>query len=425
MVHILDTLTRLENKFDNLAIANGQNTPDSLGHRATSHSSASSARPRRSETDGDTQQYPTELQQGYHHLTVPHKIILWPSIYIHLLNSDIQATSDLQYVLQEGTPWFIRQEMSSNQGLLPPEVGLSSFALYRRSPGESESPRIGFTELVAQRIQEQCDAYFNSFNVLTPILNRDVFMSDTMDPILANGFQEGDANSIVVLLVLALGQVAIEGVFERPVSVVNGAPSGIRGGTIQRPPGLEIFNEARRRAGYVANQVTLASVQIQLLTATYYEAAARHIEFWHCTISASMTCLVLIRCQSIDWQTPYGDLVKRAYWTCLISEDLYHLDLDLPRSGIADLEDTVPLPYFHEGGRDIMGFPSNDDKSHFQYNFLAMIALRRLISRIHEAIHEGECLPYSATCALLTVQSLFRTDRTDRRLWRAPSGSRS
>ena len=32
-----------------------------------------------------------------------------------------------------------------------------------------------------------------------------------------------------------------------------------------------------------------------------------------------------------------GDLIKRAYWTCILSEDFYHLDLDLPRTGIDQL----------------------------------------------------------------------------------------
>ena len=64
---------------------------------------------------------------------------------------------------------------------------------------------------------------------------------------------------------------------------------------------------------------------------------------------------------------------------------LYHLELDLPQTGIHTMEDQVPLPYFHEprtGNSTV-----SDDKSHFQYHFLAMVALRRLIARIHGSIH--------------------------------------
>lgn len=406
MVHILDTLTRLETKFDNLALAGSAATPEtrtSGGPRASvSQSSSSSSRPYRSEQEYDAQQFSFQLQQGYHHLTVPHKIVLWPSIYIHLINSGIAAASDLQYVLQEGTPWFIRQEMAARRAALPVEAGLASFALSGREPGAGARSRIAFNHLDLQRIQEYCDAYFNSFNIISPVLNRETFMAETISTILQHGFGDGEADTVIALLVFALGQVAIEGVFERPISMVNGAPSGFRGGTIDSPPGLELFNEARKRIGFISTQMTLESVQAMLLQGIYYEATARHLDFWQSTVSASMACQVLIKCQSIDWQSHYGDLVKRAYWTCVLSEDLYHLDLDLPRSGIHSLEDTVPLPYFHEGGSEIAGASSNDARSHFQYHFLAMIALRRLISRIHNSIHECEYLS-------LRIEQIYET----------------
>ncbi|CAK4032437.1 related to acetate regulatory DNA binding [Lecanosticta acicola] len=393
MVHILDTLSRLETKFDNLAISGGSSTPEtqaSGGARPfVSQVSTLPGRPYRPEQDYDTQQFPIQLQQGYRHLTAPHKIVLWPSIYIHLINSGITATSDLQYVLQEGTPWFIRQEMASRSAAVPADGGLAMFPLDGRAPGAGKRPTIAFSNLDFQQIQEYCDAYFNTFNVTSPILNRETFMAETITPILQQGFKDGEAQTVLALLVLALGQVALEGVFERPISMVNGAPSGFRGGTVDRPPGLEIFNEARKRIGFISTQMTLESVQAMLLQGVYYEATARHLDFWQCTVSASMACQVLIKCQSIDWQSHYGDLVKRAYWTCLLSEDLYHLDLDLPRSGVHLLEDVVPLPYFHEGSSEVPGVFSKDARSHFQYHFLAMIALRRLISRIHEVIHES------------------------------------
>ena len=68
---------------------------------------------------------------------------------------------------------------------------------------------------------------------------------------------------------------------------------------------------------------------------------------------------------------------------------MYHLELDLSQTGIHTLEDQVPLPYFH-GSESNYGSPS-DETSHFQYHFLAMIALRRLVARIHESIHCCEC----------------------------------
>lgn len=69
----------------------------------------------------------------------------------------------------------------------------------------------------------------------------------------------------------------------------------------------------------------------------------------------------------------------------LTLDSMYHLELDLSQTGIHTLEDQVPLPYFHDSENNY-GNPS-DEKSNFQYHFLAMIALRRLVARIHGSIH--------------------------------------
>ena len=68
-----------------------------------------------------------------------------------------------------------------------------------------------------------------------------------------------------------------------------------------------------------------------------------------------------------------------------IAHSLYHVELDLPQTGIHTMEDQVPLPYFHAPrGEDST---AADERSHYQYHFLAMVALRRLIARIHGSIH--------------------------------------
>ena len=401
MVHILNTLTRLETKFDTLAIGGPASGPSDDRNSTRLKKSLSQASPasisyQRTGTSSRelSQEFPRELQQSYQHLTVPHKVILWPSIYIHLINSGIQATSDLQYVLQEGTPWFIRQEFAKHPNTLPYDVALPQYALNANLREQGFSSKVAFPTLTIQLIQELCEAYFNTFNVLFPLLNRDAFMNATVAPLLREGYADGDPNAVLALLVFALGQVAIEGVFNRPISTIDGKPSGFRGGTIDKPPGLAIFNEARRRLGFVSTQTTLQNVQILLLEATYYEANARHLDFWRTTVAASMACQVLIKCNAIDWSSTTGDLIKRAYWTCILSEDFYHLDLDLPRTGIDSLDDEVPLPYFHDAHEHQNSTsPPVEERSHFQYHFLAMIALRRLIARINAAIHECKSVP--------------------------------
>jgi hypothetical protein len=388
MVHILDTLTRLETKFDNMALGSSSATPDSFGRSsAEDHGSHLPGAAGRAEAEPNNPSA-TEVRQSYQHLTVPHKILLWPSIYIHLIKSGITAASDLQHILQEGTTWFIKRELEKHPLPMACDSSIPSFRL-----GASEDNSTGnhaFPTLTIQQVQEYSDAYFNTFNVLCPILNYDEFMHGTVSRLMREGYADGDPNAVLALIVFALGQCAIEGVFGQPISAENGVPSGYRGGSAERPPGIELFNEARRRVGFVSTLCTLENVQILLLQATFYESTGRHLDFWRSTVAASMACQVLVRCNPMDWSTLSSDMIKRAYWACILSEDLYHLDLDLPQTGIHTLEDEVPLPYFHEAQQENKIGRNVDERSHYQYHFLAMIALRRLIARIHGVIHECE-----------------------------------
>lgn len=382
MVHILDTLNRLENKFDNLSF--NRESPPQKSMSQTSSNTKSTPR------DTDTQvDFPTGLQKAYQHLTVAHKIVLWPAIYIHIINSGIQAASDLQHVLQDGTPWFLRLEMAKHPLPVPGEPRLPYYAINARSHEQGFSSSVNFPSLTIQSITERCEAYFNTFNILLPLLNRDAFMNDSIAPLLRDGYQDGDSRAVLALLVLALGEVALDGVFQRPIASTDGTLSGFRGGTPDTPPGLAIFNEARRRGGFIYPMTSLENVQILLLEATYYETHARHLEFWRCSVAASMACQVLIKCSTPDWSSAHGDLIRRAYWACMLNEDLYHLDLDLPHTGISALQYEVGLPYFHEAS-DLQNqtIPTAEGRSHFQYHFLAMITLRGLIETINKTIHE-------------------------------------
>lgn len=390
MVHILNALASLESKFDNLAVGQGGGlTPE----RATRTLAAiPSLQPSENIARVGVEfghDFPSELHRSYQHLTAPHKVLLWPRIYSHLINSGIRAASELQHIYHEGTPWFIRQEMKKHPLSLPTDPGLPSHRLDDPSSEECYSKRYALPTLTIQRVQEYTDAYINTFNVIYPILNHDSYTNEVIARLSRQGYADGDPQSVVALLVYALGQLAIEGVFGNPISSQDGVPSGFRGGTGERPPVLEIFNEVRRRLGFVVmSTCTIESVQIMLLQATYYEANSRHLDFWRCAVAASMAMQVLVRCEEIDWQSRSGDVIKRAYWTCVLNEDLYHLDLDLPQTGICTLEDEVPLPSFHETQDSQGDSRGSGAQFHFQYHFLAMIALRKLISRINAAIHE-------------------------------------
>lgn len=388
MVHVLGTLARLESRFDSLALHDSALV--SNAYPGTS-STLPSARPleamQQTETGPNGGPPPTKLNQ-YEDLTVPHKVLLWPSIHAFVANATVRAvSSDMQHISELGTPWLIRQEMAKHPLPLPCGLGPSS-SVPNRHLGDCNAYESPPPLLTAAQVQKYTDAYFDTFGVLYPILDQDKFIAEVAARVLREGYRDGDSDAVLALTVFALGQLAIEGTFGEPISDQAGVSSGFRGGSADIPPGIELFSEARRRLGFVVTSCTLENIQILLLQGTYYEGTAWHLEYWRCVVAASTVCQMLIRSQNIDWSSPYGIMMMQAYWACVLSEDLFHLDLDLPQTGIHALEDYVPLPYLQNvPDQEHRSLHDGDSKSHSEYHFLAMISLRRLITRIHDVVH--------------------------------------
>lgn len=317
--------------------------------------------------------------------------MVWPNIRRQLLSTSAQAAPDFESVLEKGTSWMIKQMMAGHLTPLPPKMAVPGF---RPSETVAQTPADNSicSSFHAELAQKLSDAYFDTFNILYPVLDQNSFQTEVLDRLAREGYADRDPVTVLALTVFALGIVAIEGVFASPIDSQHDAASGFRGGSTQSPPGIDVFNEARHQTGFLMTLCTLENVQILLLQATYWEAAARHLDYWRCTVAASMACQVIVRTGDVDWLSHEGDMVKRAYWTCVIFEDLYHLELDLPETGICNLEDEVPLPQFHEA-LSVQEKPSSDIRypSHFGYHFLAIISLRRLMTRIRMTIYEGEC----------------------------------
>jgi hypothetical protein len=78
---------------------------------------------------------------------------------------------------------------------------------------------------------------------------------------------DGDLDSVIALLVFALGEVALEGSRRNLIKVFKGRPSGVRGGTAQTPLGLALVNKARKRIRFVLTDYDLVNVQIYSLAA--------------------------------------------------------------------------------------------------------------------------------------------------------------
>jgi hypothetical protein len=387
VVYVLDSLAQLELKFDDFASHHSPSVSDASA-RTPKTSRSVQPLPGTSRTDHlpEDDFLPRRIPR-YQDLTVPHKVFLWPSISALIAKTGVPAASNIQRISEMGTPWLVGLEMAKHP--LPLSCGHCQ-----------SNPRLGCWSdgggfynptsplLSARKAREYADAYFDTFGVLCPVLDQDVFMTGIVARVLQNGYVDGDIEAVLALTVCALGQTAIEGTLGGSISIHEGVPSGFRGGFVENPPGIELFCEARRRLGFVVTSCTLENIQILLLQGIYYETNARHLEFWRCVTAASMACQMLIRCQSVDWSSHHGGKLARAYWACSLSENLFHLDLDLPQTGIQVLEDDVPLPYFRRTqDQESLGLSGTEANSHSQYHYLAMITLRRLIMRIHDVVH--------------------------------------
>ena len=219
-----NTLKELNDKFTHFLSSN--TSPTSLStsiRRSETASSLSSTR------IDPTLHPPAEVHSPSREtLTVPHRVILWPCIWQLLADSDLDVESDLRLISEEGNKGFVRKEMAKHPHSLPHDTGMSSSAPPNLGGARTDSS----LNLNIERMRELTDAYFRTFNVLLPILGYDVFVSTTLEKLASQGFAEGDLDTVLALLVFALGELASEGTFGQPVSVHNGVSSGFRGGKI-------------------------------------------------------------------------------------------------------------------------------------------------------------------------------------------------
>lgn len=114
--------------------------------------------------------------------------------------------------------------------------------------------------LTWETMQRLSKAYFDTLNFLFPLVDREVFNLDIMPSLARDGPNESMASTIA-LLVFALGELAISATEGIPIRVYRGRQSGLRGGTGRDPPGLVLFNEARKRMGFNLTECSIENVQ--------------------------------------------------------------------------------------------------------------------------------------------------------------------
>ncbi|KAK4131703.1 hypothetical protein BT67DRAFT_387270 [Trichocladium antarcticum] len=353
----------------------------------------------------------------YQYVCCVHEMLKWPAI--QQLFATVQPKMpniNLTALGREGPARMLAVRRETGQHLptdTPTPVGRGSgMDIHNPVTGHVPITTLGLNWDTMQSLSK---AYFDTINLSYPLLNRQSFMSETLHLLFNNGFDQSMASTIA-FLVFALGEVALAASDGLPVHVYSGRASGVKGGSKERPPGLELFNEARRRMGFNLTECSLENVQIFALASIYYGTCYYHLDFWRMTTSASLACQALITSNPNALSSAQADLIRRAFWHCSIMETGLNMELGFPLTGLERMEPVVGLP-------DFSGPYSEDDylsnqESHFQEHFASQIVLRRLVVDFHGVLTHGAPsslglvpTPYSSTVvtsgvSLITLRQL-------------------
>ncbi|KJZ79814.1 hypothetical protein HIM_00528 [Hirsutella minnesotensis 3608] len=213
--------------------------------------------------------------------------------------------------------------------------------------------------------QAYIEAYFERVNVWYACVNPYTWRSQYRTA-LSNGFREGP-ESCIVLLVLALGEASLRGSISRIVPH-------------EEPPGLQYFTAAWSLLPGMMTTNNVLAAQCHLLAAAYLFYLVRPLEAWN-LLSTTSSKLQLLLMAPNRIPSHLRELVERIYWNALLFESDLLGEMDLPHSGVVQLEEQVGLPGGFEGdaeeqvARDELWF------------FLAEIALRRLLNRVSQLIY--------------------------------------
>ncbi|EAQ89365.1 hypothetical protein CHGG_05984 [Chaetomium globosum CBS 148.51] len=344
MVEILDRIKSLEVKLDNLSQRSAM-TPSILG--LTMPASLPSPLPTTlgSGSVGQPTDPPFQFpnisnatpggDNQYRYVSSVHQMLKWPAMQQLLMSIQPKLPNiDLSVLEREGPASMVALRRSSINSLptdpsTQPGRG-STISVHGSVAGQNS---ITVSDLNWETMQRLAKAYFDSFNLLCPVLNRQPFVSETLPALFNRGFDDSMASTIA-FLVFALGEVAIAGYEGSPIHVYNGRASGIKGGTKEAPPGLHLFNEARRRMGFNLTSCSLENVQI-------FELASG-----------------------------------------------LNLELGFPLTGLERMESTVGLPDF--SGPYMEDDHLSNQESHFQEHFASQIVLRRLLVDFHGALNVNQ-----------------------------------
>lgn len=304
-----------------------------------------------------------------------HGVSLWPAV-MEVLPADFNAARETlarDYIV----------DMESHRQPLPIHINV---------PPNYDS-NYWLTSLPLSAIKGLADAYFAVFHRNNPVLDKFQFFSSTLNAAIESNFGY-DTESCIILIVLALGCLAVKAYEEGDFALPSRMASTTRGFVrpewydlvLDDPPGLKFFNEARHRIGLLMHQNDLPIGQFYMLCTLYYAQLLRPMDSWTMVNRAALCCIsMLCREDAVDFNNWEGDMLSRLFWNTLMYETIITQELNLPPSGLLNHESEVPIPKFTACPRpktSISGLLVDEDDSFFNFHFLAQAAHRIILTRI-------------------------------------------
>lgn len=214
-------------------------------------------------------------------------------------------------------------------------------------------------------------SFFDLAHTEFPIIHQASFQV-LLEHKLETGLRQ-DTDSALILVVLAVGNIAAE-----PRTVDEDEPEESHPSFRYIIPALRILShEAINTFG---TTVTLS--QGLFLASKFYGYLLRPLQSWKLVYMASTNIQHLCN-QDMDIDWPDTNDTALTTWAIFATECDLIAEHQLPRSGIEHVVDTMPLPKSHDQGSDA------------SLSFLAELAVRRLLNRVHHTIYDKRSMNLS------------------------------
>lgn len=240
----------------------------------------------------------------------------------------------------------------------------------------SSNPLSGFTSSEADQLAA---SFFANAHPTHPVLDQDEFWAiyDVFKQSLLGDTLEG----ALCMVVLAVGAVA------------QSAPDTYL--FSETPPGMYLMQKALPTLIFQASwsfSSNLLLPQALVLASVYFAYIVRPLQSWKLIQAASSNLQLRLAGRGVlEQSTSRKETIIRLFWSCFLIECDRLAELELPRSGLEQLVDSISLP-------DCTNLGLMQSTC-----YLAEISVRRLLNRIHNSLYPRKEHFLSVSTASLTA----------------------